>query len=36
MHRKVGQALGEWGQYMDELYDLKKSQVASGSATDSR
>jgi cytochrome P450 len=33
MHRKVGQALGEWGQYMDELYDLKKSQVASGSAT---
>jgi cytochrome P450 len=33
MHRKVGKALAEWGQYMDELYDLKKSQVASGNAT---
>ncbi|KAL6707814.1 hypothetical protein ACN47E_003714 [Coniothyrium glycines] len=30
MHRKVGQAMGEWGKYMDELYEVKKRQVASG------
>jgi cytochrome P450 len=33
MHRTVGKAVLEWGQYMDELYDLKKNQVASGDAT---
>ncbi|KAF1916394.1 cytochrome P450 monooxygenase-like protein [Ampelomyces quisqualis] len=31
-HREVAKALGEWGQYMDELYELKKTQVASGDA----
>jgi cytochrome P450 len=30
IHRTVGAALVEWGQYMDELYDHKKNQVASG------
>jgi cytochrome P450 len=30
VHRKVGTAVGEWGQYMDELYEMKKQQVASG------
>ncbi|KAF1357924.1 cytochrome P450 monooxygenase-like protein [Lizonia empirigonia] len=30
VHRKVGAAVTEWGQYMDELYELKKQQVASG------
>ncbi|KAF1848269.1 cytochrome P450 monooxygenase-like protein [Cucurbitaria berberidis CBS 394.84] len=29
-HRTVGTAVVEWGKYMDELYDLKKNQVASG------
>ncbi|KAF2028748.1 cytochrome P450 monooxygenase-like protein [Setomelanomma holmii] len=33
MHRTVGKALTEWGQYMDELYDVKKDQVASGNNT---
>jgi|TARA_R110002003_G_scaffold63_13_gene5883 cytochrome P450 len=33
MHRTVGKAVTEWGQYMDELYELKKGQVASGDAT---
>jgi cytochrome P450 len=33
MHRTVGKAVGEWGQYMDELYELKKTQVSSGDAT---
>lgn len=32
-HRTVGTAVTEWGQYMDDLYELKKSQVASGNAT---
>ncbi|KAH5268413.1 hypothetical protein HBI71_070080 [Parastagonospora nodorum] len=31
-HRKVGKAVVEWGLYMDELYELKKKQVASGDA----
>ena len=30
VHRKVGAAVTEWGQYMDELYEMKKQQVASG------
>ncbi|KAJ4375240.1 hypothetical protein N0V83_002326 [Neocucurbitaria cava] len=30
VHRTVGKAVVEWGKYMDELYELKKSQVASG------
>jgi len=30
LHRTVGQAVEEWGGYMDELYEVKKSQVASG------
>jgi cytochrome P450 len=30
IHRTVGAALVEWGQYMDELYDHKKNQVVSG------
>ncbi|KAF9696817.1 hypothetical protein EKO04_005237 [Ascochyta lentis] len=30
VHRKVGTAVTEWGQYMDELYEMKKQQVASG------
>lgn len=30
VHRTVGQAVVEWGKYMDELYELKKNQVASG------
>ena len=29
-HRTVGAAVTEWGQYMDELYERKKQQVASG------
>ncbi|KAH7081844.1 cytochrome P450 monooxygenase-like protein [Paraphoma chrysanthemicola] len=33
MHRTVGKALTEWGKYMDELYEVKKAQVASGDAT---
>jgi cytochrome P450 len=33
MHRTVGKAVVEWGQYMDELYEVKKRQVASGNAT---
>jgi cytochrome P450 len=33
MHRTIGKAVVEWGQYMDELYELKKSQVTSGDAT---
>ncbi|KAL5114395.1 hypothetical protein ACEQ8H_007705 [Pleosporales sp. CAS-2024a] len=32
-HRTVGKAVVEWGKYMDELYELKKRQVASGSLT---
>lgn len=28
-HRKVGTAVTEWGQYMDEIYEMKKQQVAS-------
>ncbi|KZM25328.1 uncharacterized protein EKO05_0000526 [Ascochyta rabiei] len=30
VHRKVGAAVTEWGQYMDELYERKKQQVTSG------
>ncbi|KAF2845171.1 cytochrome P450 monooxygenase-like protein [Plenodomus tracheiphilus IPT5] len=30
LHRTVGQAVSEWGKYMDELYEVKRSQVASG------
>ena len=30
VHRTVGAAVTEWGQYMDELYEMKKQQVASG------
>lgn len=30
IHRTVGAAVVEWGKYMDELYEVKKSQVASG------
>ncbi|KAH6643996.1 cytochrome P450 monooxygenase-like protein [Boeremia exigua] len=30
VHRTVGAAVTEWGQYMDELYERKKQQVASG------
>lgn len=30
VHRTTGQAVIEWGKYMDDLYELKKSQVASG------
>lgn len=30
LHRTVGQAVDEWGMYMDELYEVKRSQVASG------
>ncbi|KAJ8105680.1 hypothetical protein OPT61_g10034 [Boeremia exigua] len=30
VHRKVGTAVTEWGQYMDELYEMKKQQVTSG------
>ncbi|KAJ4334890.1 putative P450 monooxygenase [Ascochyta clinopodiicola] len=30
VHRKVGAAVTEWGQYMDELYEMKKQQVTSG------
>ncbi|KAF2996418.1 hypothetical protein E8E13_002681 [Curvularia kusanoi] len=29
IHRNVGAAVNEWGQYMDELYEMKKKQVAS-------
>ncbi|KAF2268497.1 cytochrome P450 monooxygenase-like protein [Lojkania enalia] len=34
VHREVGTAVIEWGKYMDELYELKKSEVASGSQTE--
>ncbi|KAF1831713.1 cytochrome P450 monooxygenase-like protein [Decorospora gaudefroyi] len=30
VHRTVGEAVGEWGKYMDEIYEIKKAQVASG------
>ena len=30
VHRTVGAAVVEWGKYMDELYETKRSQVASG------
>lgn len=30
VHRTVGTAVTEWGQYMDELYEMKKQQVTSG------
>lgn len=30
IHRTVGEAVAEWGKYMDELYEVKKRQVASG------
>lgn len=30
LHRTVGEAVGEWGKYMDELYQVKRDQVASG------
>ncbi|KAF2625144.1 cytochrome P450 monooxygenase-like protein [Macroventuria anomochaeta] len=30
VHRTVGAAVTEWGQYMDELYEVKKQQVAYG------
>ena len=30
LHRTVGAATFEWGQYMDELYEMKRQQVASG------
>ncbi|PVH95619.1 cytochrome P450 monooxygenase-like protein [Periconia macrospinosa] len=29
VHRTVGTAVDEWGQYMDEVYEIKKEQVAS-------
>ncbi|KAF1930349.1 cytochrome P450 [Didymella exigua CBS 183.55] len=32
VHRTVGAAVAEWGQYMDELYEMKRQQVASGDA----
>jgi cytochrome P450 len=30
MHRTVGTAVVEWGKYMDDLYEIKKNQVISG------
>lgn len=30
VHRTVGAAVTEWGQYMDELYEMKRQQVAAG------
>lgn len=30
LHRTVGEAIGEWGKYMNDLYEIKRSQVASG------
>lgn len=30
VHREVGTAVIEWGKYMDELYEAKKAEVASG------
>jgi cytochrome P450 len=30
VHRTVGRAVGEWGKYMDEIYEVKKNQVISG------
>ncbi|KAJ4303235.1 hypothetical protein N0V90_002128 [Kalmusia sp. IMI 367209] len=30
VHRTVGKAMLEWGTYMDEIFQLKKDQVASG------
>jgi cytochrome P450 len=30
VHREVGKAVMEWGKYMDELYESKKNEVASG------
>jgi cytochrome P450 len=30
IHRTVGTALTEWGKYMDDLYEVKRNQVASG------
>ncbi|KAI8938993.1 hypothetical protein NX059_004837 [Plenodomus lindquistii] len=34
LHRTVGEAVGEWGKYMDELYEVKRNQVASGEGQD--
>ncbi|KAF2446011.1 cytochrome P450 monooxygenase-like protein [Karstenula rhodostoma CBS 690.94] len=30
VHRKVGRAMSEWGNYMDEILQLKKDQLSSG------
>ncbi|KAF2652299.1 cytochrome P450 [Lophiostoma macrostomum CBS 122681] len=34
VHREVGQAVIEWGKYMDELYEAKKIEVASGQSSE--
>ncbi|KAF2711569.1 cytochrome P450 monooxygenase-like protein [Pleomassaria siparia CBS 279.74] len=34
IHRTVGTAVIEWGNYMDELFDAKKEEIASGRSTD--
>ncbi|CAI6335320.1 unnamed protein product [Periconia digitata] len=34
VHRTVGTAVSEWGQYMDEVYEIKKEQVTSGKQSD--
>ncbi|KAF2012229.1 cytochrome P450 [Aaosphaeria arxii CBS 175.79] len=33
LHRTVGQSVKEWGQYMSEMYELKKTQVLSGNTS---
>ncbi|CAN9187690.1 unnamed protein product [Alternaria alternata] len=33
VHRTVGEAVGEWGKYMNEIYEKKKTQVESGDDT---
>jgi len=30
LHRTIGQAVDEWGMYMNELYEIKRRQAASG------
>lgn len=32
VHRTVGAAVTEWGQYMDSLYEMKREQVTSGNS----
>ncbi|KAF2007674.1 cytochrome P450 monooxygenase-like protein [Amniculicola lignicola CBS 123094] len=34
VHRDVGKAVIEWGKYMDELYEQKKKEVASGQSAE--